>query len=195
MERVGAECESLDIPFFLEPVAYSSRIPDTKGADYAKVKPDKVKAYMEEFSKSRYKVDVLKAEVPVNLQYVEGVQVNEGNPVVYSHTEALSIMRDVSAVCRIPFIYLSGGVSNAVFRESLQLAADAGTGFCGVLCGRATWQGGIREYGKSGVKGLKRWLQEEGVSNIQALNKTLHQTARPWWDVYGGKESIQTTFG
>ena len=35
-----------------------------------------------------------------------------------------------------PFIYLSAGVSNAEFTEALELAAESGVKFNGVLCGR-----------------------------------------------------------
>jgi tagatose 1,6-diphosphate aldolase len=86
------------------------------------------------------------------------------------------------------FIYLSAGVSDEVFRETLELAAEAGTPFSGVLCGRATWQGGIPEYGRGGARALRAWLSERGVQNIQALNEVMSKGARPWWDFYGGRE-------
>ena len=41
-------------------------------SEYAKVKPHKVVEMMREFSKPRYQVDVLKVEVPVNMNFVEG---------------------------------------------------------------------------------------------------------------------------
>ena len=56
-----------------------------------------------------------------------------------------------AAATRIPFIYLSAGVTDEIFRETLTLAAEAGTPFSGVLCGRATWQDGIPIYGKGGA--------------------------------------------
>ena len=60
------------------------------------------------------------------------------------------------------------------------MAAEAGTDFSGVLCGRATWKEGIPVSGKQGVKALEDWLSDRGVQNIQALNKVLEQGARPW---------------
>ena len=62
-----------------------------------------------------------------------------------------------------PFIYLSAGVSNAEFTETLELAAEAGTRFSGVLCGRATWKDGIPIYGKQGADAFRKWLETEGV--------------------------------
>ena len=91
----------------------------------------------------------------------------------------------------MPFIYLSAGVTDEVFRETLELAAEAGTPFSGVLCGRATWQDGIPVYAKQGADALRAWLEDRGVQNIQALNAVLAQGAQPWWNFYGGKDNIE----
>ncbi len=72
IERVGAECEAYEIPFFLEFVGYDAQGGDEKGLEYAKKKPDVVIGSMREFGKPQYNVDVLKVEVPVNSNYVEG---------------------------------------------------------------------------------------------------------------------------
>ena len=191
IERVGAECRANDAPFFLEPVCYSDTLGDDQSLAFAKVKPDKVTKYMREFSQTQYGVDVLKVEVPINMRYVEGSKANSDNQVAYTRKQAQAYFRSAAAVSQLPFIYLSAGVSDAVFRETLELAAEAGTNFSGVLCGRATWQDGIPEYGKGGVKGLSAWLNERGVQNIQALNEVLAKGAKPWWDFYGGKENIE----
>lgn len=76
-ERIGSECLGEDIPFFLKILTYVDNIGDVKGKEYAKVKPRKVIDAMKEFSKERYNVDVLKVEVPVNMNYVEGYGVEE----------------------------------------------------------------------------------------------------------------------
>src|SRR5262245_22201064 len=78
IERIGAECETYEIPFFLEFVGYDPKGGDEKGLEYAKVKPEIVKRSMEEFSKPQYMVDVLKVEVPINADYVEGSSVYKG---------------------------------------------------------------------------------------------------------------------
>ena len=61
-------------------------------------------------------------------------------------------------------------MSNAEFTEALELAAEAGTRFSGVLCGRATWKDGIPIYGKQGADAFRTWLQDQGVKNIQNVN-------------------------
>src|SRR5437660_363053 len=177
IERIGAECEANEIPFFLEFVGYDPKGGDEKGLEFAKQKPEIVRRSMEEFSKTQYHVDVLKVEVPINAEYVEGSAVYKGQKA-YSRDEALRHFRDAAAVAAKPFIYLSAGVSNQQFIESLHMAAEAGTDFSGVLCGRATWKDGVPVYAKQGVKALEEWLAKNGVRNIQAVNEAL-RAAKP----------------
>ncbi|HEY5139738.1 MAG TPA: tagatose 1,6-diphosphate aldolase, partial [Methylococcales bacterium] len=152
---------------------------------------DKVARYMSEFSKPQYGVDVLKVEAPVNMRFVEGSKANFDNQVVYSREQAKEYFRSAAAASRLPFIYLSAGVTDEVFRETLELAGEAGTPFSGVLCGRATWQDGILDYGKGGANALRDWLKGRGVQNIQELNTILVKCAKPWWNFYGGKECVE----
>jgi tagatose 1,6-diphosphate aldolase len=69
------------------------------------------------------------------------------------------------------------------------MAAEAGTDFSGVLCGRATWKEGIPVYAKQGVKALEEWLQKEGVRNIEAVNDAI-RTATPWYRKAGIEEPV-----
>ena len=179
IERIGAECESYEIPFFLEFIGYDPKGGDEKGLEFAKNKPAVVMGSMEEFSKPQYKVDVLKVEVPINANYVEGSSVYKGQKA-YSREEALGHFRKAAEVAKKPFIYLSAGVSNAQFVESLNMATEAGTDYSGVLCGRATWKEGIPVYAKQGVKALEDWLATEGVKNINAVNGAA-KSAKAWW--------------
>ncbi|MBK7929860.1 MAG: tagatose 1,6-diphosphate aldolase [Bryobacterales bacterium] len=183
VERIGAECEHYQIPFFLEFIGYDPKGGDEKGLEFAKLKPKVVIKSMEEFSKPQYYVDVLKVEVPINANYTEGSGVYKGEKA-YSMAEALDIYREAAAVAKKPFIYLSAGVSNDQFTESLRMAAEAGTDFSGVLCGRATWKEGIPVYGKQGVKALEDWLSTEGVKNINAVNAAI-KPATPWYKKLG----------
>jgi len=183
IERVGAECEANQIPFFLEFIGYDPKGGDEKGLEFAKIKPRVVTGSMEEFSKPQYKVDVLKVEVPINANYVEGSSVYRGQKA-QSWDEARDLFRKAAGAAKKPFIYLSAGVSNAQFVESLRMAADAGTDFSGVLCGRATWKDGIPVYAKQGVKALEDWLAKDGVKNIEAVNAAL-KPAKPWWKKLG----------
>jgi tagatose 1,6-diphosphate aldolase len=186
VERVGDECRANDIPFFLEFVGYEEGA-DEKGLDYSKKKPEIVTRSMEEFTKDRYGVDVMKVEVPINMKYVEGSK-GYGGQTAYTKQEAMDCFRRSADVASRPFIYLSAGVSNQEFTESLELAAEAGTKFSGVLCGRATWKDGIAIYGKSGAEAFRTWLQNEGVKNIRNVNDHL-KPARPWFEFYGASRA------
>ena len=184
VERIGDECRGNDIPFFLEFVGYEEGV-DEKGFEFSKKKPRIVTESMQEFTKDRYGADVMKVEVPVTMTFVEGARAYRGQKA-YSKQEAMDHFRRSADVATRPFIYLSAGVSNAEFTESLELAAEAGTPFSGVLCGRATWKDGIPVYAKQGVAAFRTWLESEGVKNINSVNGRL-QPARPWFEFYGAK--------
>ncbi|GHO56465.1 tagatose 1,6-diphosphate aldolase [Ktedonobacter robiniae] len=193
VERIGAECIALDIPFFLEPLVYDNAIGDEKGLEFAKKKPLYVARTMEEFSQPRYGVDVLKVELPINPIFVAQTRAFAGGQAAYTRQEALMHLRKTADATKLPFIYLSAGINNEVFCEMLELAAEAGAKFAGVLCGRATWQQSIQVFAREGVKALEYWLAEHGAQNIQALNRVLTTHASAWWDTYGGKGNIEIT--
>jgi tagatose 1,6-diphosphate aldolase len=182
VERIGGECAGSDVPFFLEFVGYEEN-GDEKGLAYARKKPEVVTRSMEEFSKPQYGVDVLKVEVPVNMAFVAGTKSFKGESA-YSRDEAKDHFRRAAAAAKKPFIYLSAGVNNDVFLETLELAVESGVNFSGVLCGRATWKEGIPVYAKQGAKALEDWLKDEGVRNIKNVNERL-KAAKPWFGFYG----------
>jgi tagatose 1,6-diphosphate aldolase len=186
VERIGDECRANDIPFFLEFVGYQDGI-DEKGPEYARKKPEIVAETMREFTKDRYGVDVMKVEVPVNMKFVEGAKAFGGTKA-YTKQEAIDFFKRAAGVATKPFIYLSAGVSNAEFTESLELAAESGVPFSGVLCGRATWKDGIPVYAKQGGDAFRQWLESEGVKNINNVNDRL-KAAHPWFEFYGAQSA------
>ncbi len=181
-ERIGDECVANDIPFFLEIIGYEEGL-DEKSLTYAKKKPEIVMAYMREFSKPTYNVDVLKLEVPVNMKFVEGTKSFKGEKA-YTKAEAIEIFRKSGEATNKPFIYLSAGVSNAEFSETLELVAESGVKYNGVLCGRATWADGVPIFADKGLAAFREWLEAEGVKNIQNVNDKLN-AASPWYPIYG----------
>ncbi len=92
---------------------------------------------------------------------------------------AAAHFRRASDACSLPFIYLSEGVSNETFADALAIAAEAGSEFSGVLCGRATWQDGVAAFVQHGEAALDAWLNDQGVKNIQNVNAGL-AAAHPW---------------
>ena len=186
VERIGAECVAADVPFFLEFIGYEENV-DEKGIEFARKKPQVVIKSMEEFSKPQYGVDIMKVEVPITMAFVAGTQSCKGESA-YSREQAKDYFRQAAAVARKPFIYLSAGVSNETFSETLELAGESGVNFSGVLCGRATWKDAIPVYGKHGVKALEEWLADQGVKNIQNVNERL-AAAKPWFAFYGASSA------
>ncbi|WP_057914887.1 tagatose-bisphosphate aldolase [Peribacillus muralis] len=178
MERVGSECAAEDLPFFLEIISYDAKNDDAKSKEYAKVKPIKVIGAMREFSKPQYQVDVLKVEVPVDMNFVEGY--TEGEPV-YSKEEAAFLFKEQSEATELPFIFLSAGVSAKLFQETLKFAKESGSTFNGVLCGRATWKDGVAPFAIDGEQAGRVWLQDTGKRNIEQLNVVLKKTAESWF--------------
>lgn len=181
IERLGSECLAEEMPFYLELVSYDSKILDTSSRDYAKVKPHKVNDMMKEFSKEKYHVDVLKMEVPVNMNFVEGFA-SDDSEIVYSQAEAQAYFKEQSESTHLPFIFLSAGVSAKLFQDTLVFANESGSTFNGVLCGRATWKDGVAIYANEGEGAARHWLQTQGRKNIEELNDVLLKTAKPWTD-------------
>ena len=66
---------------------------------------------MKLFSEDRFNVDVLKVEVPVNMNFVEGFT----EVKLYTHKSAQHF-RDQEAATHLPYIYLSAGVSAELFK-------------------------------------------------------------------------------
>jgi tagatose 1,6-diphosphate aldolase len=180
VERIGDECRANDIPFVLELLGYDAHGGDGKNLAYAKCKPQIVIQSVREFSKDRYCVDLLKVEVPVVMKFVAGTRFFKGEQA-YTEAEAREHFRETSSATQKPFVYLSAGVSNAEFIETLEFASASGGHFNGVLCGRATWQDGVSVYAKSGTKALEQWLGTHGLENLSRLNHAL-KSAQPWYD-------------
>ena len=193
VERIGAECLAVDVPFFLEPLVYDDAIGDEKGLAFARKKPEYVARAMEEFSEPRYGVDILKVELPVNPTFMAGTRAFTGEGTAYSRPEAIEHFQNTASATSGPFIYLSAGSTDEVFCEMLELAAEAGVKYSGVLCGRATWQEAIPVYANAGVAALEAWLASQGRKNIQTLNNVLARGATAWWEVYGGKDNIEVS--
>ena len=177
IERLGSECQAESLPFFLEILSYDETIEDNTSVEFAKVKPRKVNEAMKVFSDERFKVDVLKVEIPVNMNFVEGYGTGE---VVYSKEEAAEYFRQQEASTNLPYIYLSAGVSTKLFQDTLVFAHEAGAKFNGVLCGRATWAGVVPVYIEQGEEAAREWLRTVGRENIEGLNAVLSRTANPW---------------
>ena len=190
VERVGAECEAVGLPLFLEPVTYDDALPDE--AEFAAKQPAYVCETIREFSEDRYGVDVLKVEMPASGKYVSGLS-TPPQQALFSRDEAGEHFQKAAELAKRPFIYLSAGVDMKIFAEMLELAGEHGVPYSGVLCGRATWKGGISVYARDGKEKMTSYLKDHGVANINMLNEVIDRYAKPWFDTYGGLEGLELT--
>ena len=177
VERIGSGCIAEDIPYFVEILTYDASDMDVTSREYASLKPHKVNGAMREFSKPQYNADVLKVEVPVNMNFVEDYTSEEP---VYTADEARAYFKEQSEATHLPFIYLSAGVSAKLFQETLVFSKESGSTFNGVLCGRATWKGAVAIFAKEGEEAAKAWLADQGRRNVEELNDVLVTKASPW---------------
>jgi tagatose 1,6-diphosphate aldolase len=176
VERVGAECVAAKVPFFLELLSYTPEGRLNHGGP--RDKPELVRRSIEEFGQDRYSADILKVEVPVDVRRVDSARSFRGD-ALWTRTEAKDAFQLAFSTARRPFIFLSAGVSNDEFAESLELASESGVPWSGVLCGRALWQDGIPVYTARGLSALEEWLASEGRQRLAALQRCLQQ-ASPW---------------
>ena len=190
LERLGTEALAADIPVFVEPIVYDNDILDDHSAEFAKIKPKKVIDTIKEFTKDKYHIDILKVEVPVLFNLVEGYTAKGVSPV-YTQEEAAAYFKEASDAATRPFIYLSAGVPAEIFRDELIFAGKHGANYSGILGGRATWRDGVEIYGKQGKEALIHWLDTQGKENVEELNQILSDYAKPWYDAYGGLENIE----
>ncbi|MDN6733284.1 MAG: tagatose 1,6-diphosphate aldolase [Tetragenococcus koreensis] len=189
LERLGNEAQAAEIPIFVEPLVYDNIVTDQGSEEFAKLKAEKVKATVAEFSKSKYQIDVLKIEFPFDYKFVEDFV--EKKDSLYTKEEVKQDLIRVGELASCPIIYLSAGVPTDVFRKELDLVNNSGAKYSGVLCGRATWQEGVSIYATEGVAALTEWLQTTGKQNVQELTKLLNQGATPWYDIYEGLDNIE----
>jgi len=172
VRKLGNECREADVALFLEPVTFA---PDAGAEDLVTGKPERVRATIAEWTREDYGVDVLKVEIPVAPAWLASDLLASRE----HRQRVLAAFRDAAAATTRPIVFLSAGVDMELFVRSLELAAEAGIDFSGVLCGRATWKGGLDAYARGGAQGLEAWLASEGVTNIERLNAALAQHAHP----------------
>ncbi len=161
---IGQQCRDAGVTFLMEPLVYHPSIAPGS-ADYAALKPDLVTRATAVFAQPRFQVDVLKVEIPVDLNFVDGFGSNH-----MSRDAALSAFRDAAAAAGdVDLVYLSAGVTFERFEASLVMARDAGVNFRGFMCGRAIWSDAVAIFGQHGEPALIEWLADTGRTRLNRL--------------------------
>jgi len=165
---IGQQCADLGLRFLMEPLVYHPTLPSGT-AEYAQIKPDLVMRATALFAEPRFHASVLKVEVPVDLNFVDGFGVPQR-----SRAEALAAFSHAAApASNHDLVYLSAGVSFEWFEASLQMANEADVKFDGFMCGRALWSDAVDIFGNGGELALRTWLHETGLPRLQRLIKAL----------------------
>jgi len=157
VERIVADCTRYDIPFFLEPIAYS---PD---AD-KKLSSDELRAVVVESARifSRMGIDVLKTEFPVDVRA-------EPDETVW-----VAALAALNAACAVPWALLSGGVDYPSFKRQTELACQAGAS--GVMVGRAVWAEAVTLEGAA----RSTFLQTTAQQRMAELAAICAAQGQPW---------------
>ncbi len=159
VEEIVIECDRLDIPYFLEPIAYS--------LDPAQALPNaELRDVVVEMARtfSAMGVDVLKMQFPVDAK--QSTDIDEWRAAC----EALN------AACDVPWALLSAGVDFETFAQQAEVACQAGSS--GVIVGRAVWAEAVALQGEARV----RFLSETATQRMRDLGDVCAQHATPWFD-------------
>jgi tagatose 1,6-diphosphate aldolase len=169
VEDIGTQCRANGVTYLFEPIVYDRAIPDGASAKYAAVKPELVRAATQAFADPKFNVDILKVEIPVNFNFVEGT----GTPQM-SRAEAERAFVDAAdAAGGIPLLYLSAGVTFEQFRDALTFSRTAGVNPLGFMCGRAIWSDAIDIFGAEGPAAMEVWMKDTGRARLAALKDAI----------------------
>ena len=169
MRRIGTECREHGVSFLFEPIVYDRAIPDGASAEFAAAKPELVERATRRFADPEFNIDILKVELPVSLNFVEGL----GAPATSTREAEVAFARAAAAAGDIPLLYLSAGVTFAQFEAGLKLARAAGVDMAGFMCGRAIWSDAIAVFGAEGPEAAERWMADEGLRRLGKLAEAL----------------------
>ncbi|MEP4197721.1 MAG: tagatose 1,6-diphosphate aldolase [Aliishimia sp.] len=166
---IGAQCKANGVTFLFEPIVYDRANPDGTSAEYAQIKPGLVRAATKAFADPKFGVDILKVEIPVNFNFVEGF----GTPSMSKAEAEAAFVAASDAAGGIPLLYLSAGVTFDQFRDALAFSRQAGVRSLGFMCGRAIWSDAIGIFGADGPSAMHSWMQTTGRDRLAKLKDAI----------------------
>lgn len=169
VRSIGDRCRAQGTTFLFEPIVYDRAVSEGASREYALLKPELVRRAVEDFVNPDYKIDILKIEIPVTLDFVEGF----GTPAM-SRREAEAAVVDVSnAAGDMPFVYLSAGVTFERFVEGLSFCKSSSGKAAGFMCGRALWSDAIGIFGTEGASAMARWMATTGRERLVRMEEAI----------------------
>lgn len=153
------ECSRVDMPFFLEPIAYSL------DPQRSLTNPELLQVVVESARLfSSMGVDVLKLEFPVNVSEEPDEQV------------WLAAAQEVNRACGVPWALLSAGVPYEVFCKQAEIACRAGAS--GIIAGRAVWGEAVELQGAD----RQQFLDTTARQRVEELGQICAAHAHSWMD-------------
>ena len=165
VKKIGEECTRYDILFLLELLVYPLPKDNNQTNDYIEMKEkksDHVLKSVEDFSSSKYGVDVFKLESPVNADKLQ--------------EDDLSVFEELGKLAGRPWVMLSAGAGKDEFKKVLQLAFKAGAS--GFLAGRAIWLDAFKNY--PDWERIKFDLVNFSVPYLSEIGSLTESNAQPW---------------
>ncbi len=169
VEDIGRQCKACGLTFLFEPIVYDRSLPDGTTAEFAKAKPGLVRAATQAFADPKFAIDILKVEIPVNFNFVEGF----GTPQMSTVEAEAAFVAASDAAGDIPLLYLSAGVTFEQFRDALAFSRQAGVRSLGFMCGRAIWSDAIGIFGAQGPAAMTTWMQTTGRDRLSQLKAAI----------------------
>lgn len=166
---IGKRCRDAGVTFLFEPIVYDRAIPDGTSAAFAQIKPELVRTATRDFADPKFGVDILKVEIPVNFNFVEGT----GTPQMSRANAERAFVVAAEAAGDIPLLYLSAGVTFPQFRDALAFSRSAGVNPLGFMCGRAIWSDAIGIFGAEGPAAMERWMRTTGRERLATLKEAI----------------------
>ena len=183
VEQVGKDCAAHDIPFIFELLVYP--FPKSVGSftDYLE-DPAKQSSHVidsvNEFSKPRYQVDLLKLESPIPAPLLP-------DPKSSQAAATQRVFDQMGAACHgLPWVMLSAGAGFPDFAKAMTFAARAGAS--GFLAGRALWADLIEPYPDRDA--VVSSLRAIGGLRIAELESIVKNEGRPWWPQYDWSKGL-----
>lgn len=166
VREVARDCARCDIPFFLEPLSYTS------DGSRGPLPPEQRRSVVIETARRLVPLgaDILKAEFPVD------VSIEPDESVWFD------ACRELTAASTVPWVLLSAGVSYDIFLKQVRVACEAGAS--GVMAGRAVWKEAVT----LDIAARNNFLRNVGCERMQRLRSLCDALARPFTEVYDAPE-------
>jgi tagatose 1,6-diphosphate aldolase len=169
VRSIGEQCRAQGTTFLFEPIVYDRAVPDGTSEAYALLKPELVRRAVETFVNPDYRIDILKIEIPVTLDYLEGY----GAPAMSRRDAEAAVVAVSEAAGAMPFLYLSAGVPFERFVEGLAFCKRSSGKADGFMCGRALWSDAIGVFGAEGPNAMARWMETTGRERLARMGEAI----------------------